>query len=219
MEQKLAFFLVFFTGLISVLNPLSAVPVWLSLTGTRSDADKRVLMRKIARNIFITLLVILLLGNYILNFFGITLPAIRIAGAILVLNSGLGMVINREKVSAKALTDDKSREDISFSPMTMPFLVGPGTMALVLSYADQVGPFWESWQHLAAHSLLILGIALAALVAYLAIRSSEYLQRYLGSTGIVAMTKIMGFIVLSVGVQMLLNTVDLLAKQYPQWLG
>jgi multiple antibiotic resistance protein len=216
MEHNLAFFLIFFTGLLSVMNPLSAVPVWLGLTADRTEADKRMLLRKIVRNVVVTLMVVLLLGNFILGFFGITLPAIRIAGALLILNSGLGMVINREKVSAKALTDDKAREDISFSPMTMPFLVGPGSMAFVLSYADQVGSPWDDWGKLLAYGLLLVAILLVAVVAFLALRSSGYLQRYLGSTGIVAMTKIMGFIVLSVGVQMLLNTAAQLIDQYPQ---
>lgn len=213
MSESTQFFLIFFTGLITMMNPLSAVPVFLSMTADRDEREKRRLLRKVARNIVLTLVVVLFVGSYILNFFGITIPALRIAGAILVINNGMGMVLNRERVSQRTLDKDTERVDISFAPLTMPFIVGPGTIAFTLGYADQISAIW-TLDGLVSHSILIVGIILSALISYIVLRSSTYLTRLLGQSGIVAMTKIMGFIVLSIGIQLVLNVAKIILQQF-----
>ncbi|MCE3008005.1 MAG: MarC family NAAT transporter [Bacteroidetes bacterium] len=212
MTYGLDFYLIFLTGLVTMMNPLSVVPVFLGLTHDRDEKEKRRILWRVANYGFFMLVVVLLAGSYILNFFGITIPALRIGGSILIMNSGYNMLQNRGNVSKKTLEQDNERDDISFAPLTMPLTVGPGTIALTLSYAERVPALWNL-NGVMVHVFLLAAILVAMALVYLVLRSSEYLQRVLGHTGIAAMTRIMGFIVLCIGIQILLSTTGELLRE------
>ncbi|MBX3101130.1 MAG: MarC family protein [Bacteroidetes bacterium] len=200
--------LIFFTGLFSIVNPVGAVPVWLMLTADRTEQDKKVLLCRVSRNMLFMLLAVLLFGTFILTFFGITVTAIRIAGAFMIIINAFNMLRNGPKLPGKS--PDAEREDISFAPLTMPLLVGPGTIAIVLSYSNELGYAWTSWQAVTQYGFLLMSILAVTVASYIVLRYSSKLLRLLGNTGLVALSKIMGFILLSIGVQILLVTLHTL---------
>ena len=130
-----------FTALFSVVNPLGAVPLFLSLTADNTNVLKKQQALKACIYFAVILITFLMIGTYILNFFGITIDSMKIAGGLIIIRSGYdlmggtykkGRAIN-EKVEAEAI----EKEDISFSPLAMPMLAGPGSISLLISMAAE----------------------------------------------------------------------------------
>ncbi len=196
-------------ALFSVVNPFGSVPVFLALTPDHTPMERR----KTARNTSIYFTMILLTfffaGTYILNFFGINLNAMRIAGGMVILSSGLallgGKMAESRTVSQKVKEEALEKEDISFAPMAMPMLSGPGSISLLIGmYAENVQ--WED-------RFLIAGVILATgVIVYGILRSSPYLFKLLGLGGIKAMSRIMGFLVMAIGVQYIISGIVDLVK-------
>lgn len=152
---------------------------------------------------FGVLIVFLLIGTFVLSFFGISLPGIRIAGGLIIMRAGYSM-LNPES-SGKKLTDEDQaaaleKEDISFSPLALPLLSGPGSIAVVIGFASQAGNFYDYIVHGVA-------IFLVVLITYLLIRLAPVSAKYIGHTGLNVMTRLMGFIVLAISVQFILSGV------------
>lgn len=190
-----------FTSLVSVVNPMAAMPVFLSLTEDSSDLDRARTARKAAVYMFLVLLIFLLAGTYILSFFGISLPGMRIAGGLIILRSGYSM-LNPEKGGKKLSEEDqdaaKEKEDISFSPLAMPLLSGPGSIAVVIGLGSQTqGPI--------DYLVIAVAVLMTALISYGILRVSPRLVKYIGKTGMSVMTRMMGFIALCIGVQFIIN--------------
>lgn len=183
-----------FTTLFSIVNPFSAMPVFLTLTADDRAAERaRTALRACVYMVFI-LSVAFFGGQYILNFFGINIQHLRIAGGILLMRSAFELLTpgaNRDRVGPDALEESKHKDDISFTPLAMPMLSGPGSMAICIglirpTYFDK--------------ALTVLGFALVALAAFLILLFSLRLTRVLGKPGMAAMARIMGFITLAIGV-------------------
>lgn len=191
----------FFTvlaGLFSVVNPLGAVPVFLAMTPTFDRRERA----KTARNTSIYFVLILLTfffaGTLILSFFGISISAMRIAGGIVIFLSGYtllsGHFAEGRAVDKKVRNEALEKDDISFSPMAMPLLSGPGSISLLISlYAIHEG--WNE-RLVIAGVILVLGV-----LVFLILRSAPYLFRIMGQAGLKAMSRIMGFIVMAIGIQ------------------
>lgn len=190
-----------FTSIISVANPLAAMPVFISLTEYNSDQERAVIAKKSSFYMFGILLTFLLLGTYIMSFFGISLPGIRIAGGLIILRAAYAMLNpdhSERKISEEAQEAAKEKEDVSFSPMAMPMLSGPGSIAVVIGLASQSEGVMD---------LLIMSIAiiLVAIISYGVLRLAPFSAKYIGPTGMNAITRMMGFIAMAIGVQFILN--------------
>lgn len=190
-----------FTSIISVANPLGAMPVFVSLTNHNTDDERAAIAQKASFYMFLILTLFLLAGTYIMSFFGISLPGIRIAGGLIIMRAAYVMLTPGS--DERKLTDEdkeaaKSKEDVSFSPMAMPMLSGPGSIAVVIGLASQAEGFAD---------LLIVTIAiiLCAIVAYSILRLAPFSAKYIGPTGMSAITRMMGFIAMCIAVQFILN--------------
>ena len=137
-------------------------------------------------------------GTLILELFGIRISAMRIAGGVMILSSGYGLIsgkfaenraINKE-VEEEAL----QRQDISFAPLAMPLLSGPGSISYLITQYNE-NPSWE------AHLVVAAVIVILGFLVYLILRSARYLYTLLGEAGLKALSRVMGFIVMSLGVQ------------------
>jgi len=197
----LTLFIAAFTSIISVANPLAAMPVFLSLTERNTKTERISIAKKSSFYMFVVLIVFLLLGTYIMSFFGISLPGIRIAGGLIILRAAYAMLNpahSERKISEEAQEAAKQKEDISFSPMAMPMLSGPGSIAVVIGLASQAKGFMD---------LLItsLAIILVAGISYGVLRLAPFSARYIGPTGMSVITRMMGFIAMAIGVQFILN--------------
>lgn len=190
-----------FTSLFSVVNPITAMPVFMSLTEGDSDAEKAKTARKASIYMFIVLITFLLIGTYILSFFGISLPGMRIAGGLVIVRAGFSM-LNPETSGRKLTNEDqeaaKEKEDISFSPLAMPLLSGPGSIAVVIGFGSQATGITD---------LIVNAVAvfLTALMAWGILKVAPWLNKLIGKSGMTVITRMMGFLVLAIGVQFVIN--------------
>lgn len=197
-------FVAAFTSIISVANPLAAIPVYLSLTERNTDAERVHTAQKSSFYMFVVLTIFLLAGTYIMSFFGISLPGIRIAGGLIILRAAYAMLNPdhaERKISEEAEEAAKTKEDISFSPMAMPMLSGPGSIAVVIGLASQADSFMDL-------AIITAAIVMVALISYGLLRLAPFSARYIGPTGMGAITRMMGFIAMAIGVQFILNGIS-----------
>ncbi len=198
-----AIFLGTFIGLLPIINPLAAAPTFLAITEGDSPARRREQARKGCFYMVGILVSFLIGGTFIMNFFGISIPGLRIAGGIMMTGIGMGMLTAQK---GAANPDDEEREaarkkvDISFSPLAMPMLSGPGSIAVTLGFTSLA----TSWTDYFA---IIAGIISVALLTYVVLRLSGKIVGLIGPVGLNAMTKIMGFLIMCIGVQFVVNGV------------
>jgi len=193
-----------FTSLFSVVNPLAAMPLFLSLTDRFSEQERILTANKATLYMLGVLITFLLIGTFILSFFGISLAGIRIAGGLIIMRAAYSM-LNPEKGGRKLTEEDEAaaleKEDISFSPLALPLLSGPGSIAVVIGFATQADGITD---------YVINGIAVVLVVAvtYGILRLAPISAKYIGHTGLNVMTRLMGFIALAISVQFILSGIS-----------
>lgn len=197
-------FLGIFSALFSVVNPFGAVPIFVSLTEGASFKELRKQSMKIGFFMVMILLVFFFSGNMILQFFGIQLEHVRIAGGLLISTSAMNLVgkdAYKGKFIAKEVEEESmERDDITFTPMTMPMLAGPGAIALMISLngrAEYHGVFGSL--------NMVLAVLSVASLTTVILMFSDRLNKFLGKAGMSALSRMMGFIVLSIGISMIMN--------------
>jgi multiple antibiotic resistance protein len=195
-------FLAIFTALFSVVNPFGAIPIFLALTHDLDNKTRRNQALKTSIYMIIILLVFFFAGKLILNFFGIRIEDIRIAGGILISITAFQLVLpgsHKGKPIAKEVQEEgMEKDDISFTPMAMPVLSGPGAIAVI------IGIFNETNATI-GYINTVLSVILLAVFAYFILSYSEKIQKILGKAGMSALSRMMGFIVLAIGVSMIMN--------------
>jgi multiple antibiotic resistance protein len=189
-----------FLSILPVVNPFSKPPIFLSITEGWTVAERRTEAFKASLYAFIILIVSLLAGTFILEFFSISLPALQIAGGLLIARTAFQM-LNPQKehhqTSAEE-NDARQREDVSFVPLAMPLLSGPGSMAVMINLATEV-QFWGEWV------IFSLAAAAVCIISYFVLAESVRLVRVLGINGMNALSKLMGFLLLALAVQFMIN--------------
>ncbi len=196
-------FLITFAALFSVINPLGSVPIFLGLTQGDSKETKNKTALWASINVFIILVISFLIGKIILNFFGISIDVLRIAGGVVICSSGFGLLSGtfskRRGVNKKVTDDAQQRSDIALTPLAIPMMAGPGSMSLLIAM-DQDYPE-------ITNKLIIVGAIMGvAISVFLVLRSANYISKLLGASGIVAISRIIGFLVLAIGIQYIINS-------------
>ncbi len=184
-------------GLLPIMNPFSTAPLLVALTAgmTEEERNRQTLLGCLyAFGILATFLVA---GRFIISFFGISLPGIRIAGGLLVSTLGFRMVLPATESGEKNVP---AKKDIAFSPLAMPSLSGPGSISVVLATSAQI----PNDKMVVGNIVVLIGIAATTLIAWLVLRGAIFLVRFMGQTGIDAMTRIFGFLLICIGVQFVL---------------
>ncbi|GAB1489757.1 MarC family protein [Opitutaceae bacterium] len=190
-------------ALLPLINPLAATPAFLAITEGDSEERRRDQALKGCIYMVAILVAFLIGGTFIMNFFGLSLPGMRIAGGFLVAGIGLSMLAPPDR---RAREDDhetaaaRAKRDISFTPLAMPTLSGPGSIAVTLGFSSLAKDPLD-------YGAIILGILFVAAVTYLALRLSGRIVQVIGVNGMSALTRIMGFLLLCVGVQFVVNGV------------
>lgn len=197
-------FVLLFAALFSVLNPIGTVPIFVGLTEgyTKAELSKTSLWTAI--NVFIILIIAFYVGQYVLSFFGITITALRIAGGILITNSGFNLMNGKfsknKGINKKVEEEAQERSDIALTPLAMPMLAGPGSMSLLIAFYQE----HNSTKEIIFSTLAILAVAI---VIFIILRSAYYLSRILGSSGIVAISRIVGFLTIAIGIQYIISAI------------
>jgi multiple antibiotic resistance protein len=189
-----------FLAILPVVNPFSKPPIFLSITEGWTNQERRSEAFKASLYAFIILLVSLLAGTFVLEFFSISLPALQIAGGLLIARTAFQM-LNPQKEHHQTPAEEhdaKQREDVSFVPMAMPLLSGPGSMAVMINLATEV-KFWVEWL------IFIVAAAAVCFISFFVLAESVWVARFLGVNGMNALSKLMGFLLLALAIQFMLN--------------
>ncbi|MGY4828050.1 MarC family protein [Sphaerotilaceae bacterium SBD11-9] len=194
--------------LLPIINPLSGAPVFMTLTGGDPTLTQR-LARQIAINCWFIIVGALLIGTYVLELFGISLPIVRIGGGLLVAASGWRMLQQGDQdevrsAVARTQTEPPSEAEVfkrSFFPITFPLTTGPGTIAAAIALGASLPR--QPARYVIGAVMAIAGAALTVSVVYLVYRYSAGLMRRLGEVGTLVMIRMMGFILLCIGIEIM----------------
>jgi multiple antibiotic resistance protein len=187
-------------ALLPVINPVASAPVLLSITEGDSEARRAWQVKRGCFFMVAILVGFLFGGGFIIRFFGISIPGIRIAGGLLVSGIALSMLAtpHEDADERRRREEARAKRDISFSPLAMPMLSGPGSIALTIGFTSLA----DRWLDYVA---IILGIVVVAVISYVTLRLSGRIMRLIGANGMNALTKFMGFLLLCIGVQFIVN--------------
>jgi multiple antibiotic resistance protein len=191
------FFLMAFTAIFVIVNPIGNVMVFLSLTEDRGFDEKKQIAKKTAIFGCLVLVIFAIFGDFILSFFQITVDSLRVIGGILLLAIAMDMMQGRKpraKHTPEEVKESGEREDISFFPLAIPMLAGPGaiTTAIVLMKTAETIPF---------KVIVLISIIFTFLITGILFRMSEQIHRVLGVTGSMVVTRMMGLVLGAIAVQ------------------
>jgi multiple antibiotic resistance protein len=193
--------------LLPIINPLSTAPVFITTVGKNQLLAGR-LARQVAINSWFVIVTSMLIGTYVLALFGISLPVVRIGGGLLVASTAWRLLHRTDDDEVHALaaqeTYDMSHAEVvrrSFFPITFPLTTGPGTIAASIALGAQIPS--SPALYLAGAFVAAAGAAIVATALYLIFRNSTSLVAWLGDVGMLVMTRLMAFILLCIGIQIM----------------
>ncbi|MCF6291376.1 MAG: NAAT family transporter [Desulfobacterales bacterium] len=187
-----------FIGVLAIVNPLGAIPVFISLTRAKSHLERKRTAGIAAVTVVIILIISAWAGELILGFFGVTIPALRVGGGLLILLMAIDMLHSR--MSGVRHTEEEAgiaadKEDVAVVPLAIPLMSGPGAISLVIIDANQAAGGWIE-RLLFSACIVVVGVAV-----WLSLRLAEEIGRTIGVTGLNIATRIMGLLLAAIGVQ------------------
>ena len=184
-----------FLALFPIVDPFGGVPIFFSMTSAWTAKDRQRTTLKTGVWVFIILVTFLFFGRFVLYFFGISLPVLKIAGGLIVANTAWGMVTSHARITPEESHEAEDKEDISLTPLAMPLMSGPGAIGVIMGLAAHV-------DSAASYMGMVIGIAAVALTVFLFFYMGGPLVRRLGPSAVGAINKIFGFLILAIAVQL-----------------
>lgn len=193
MEQLLSAAAGTFLALFPITDPLGAVPVFHSLTVDSTPHRRGRQARQVAINVIVVLTITLVVGRFVLDFFGISLGVLQIAGGLLLARTAWTMI----SVSERSEEVQKARpDDVTLIPLTIPLISGPGAIGMVIGLAAKSS-------HITGYVGALLGILGLGILLYLFLTLGGPLVRLMGKGGLRAFTQILGFLILAISIQLM----------------
>ncbi len=187
-----------FTALLAILNPFGAIPVFLAITGQSSEAERKKLTRTVGISVAIILSVSTLIGERLLDFFGISIASFQVGGSILLFLMAVSMM-HAEDVFSKGTPEEAAaaiaREGVAVVPLAIPLLAGPGSISTIIVYTN----LSDSWTH---RALIILCSMLAAFVTWVVLRTATRLGNFLGKIGLNVASRLMGLLLAAIAIEL-----------------
>lgn len=204
----LSLFITSFISLFALINPLSALPVFISLTDGNLPEWRDSQIRKTCIYIIIICVSSYFIGTHILNFFGISINSLKIAGGIIISRSGFLLLNAQHKrdVSDKIREESMEKEDISFSPLAMPLLSGPGSMSLLINMSI------ENQGKISKDLVIVAAIIAVVICIYIIFSIAPKILKRTGQAGLTSISKVMGFLVLAIGIEMTIGSLLIMLK-------
>lgn len=196
----------FFVGLFALVNPFGIIPVFISMTSYQVPAARNKTNLTAILSVAIILCISLFLGDIILQFFGISIDSFRIAGGILVVTIAMSMIsgkLGEDKQNKQEKSETAIRESIGVVPLALPLMAGPGAISSTIVWSTR----YHSWQNLLGFSI---SVALFACCCWLLFRAAPLMVRVLGQTGINVITRIMGLLLMALGIEFVVTGVKAL---------
>jgi multiple antibiotic resistance protein len=199
--QVFQFSLLAITSVFFLVDPFAVIPVFLAVTADSPHTERRNMAKRAAWTCCIVLASFSVAGSLIFRAFGITLPAFKIAGGIILLQIGLDMLQARQsgtKATPEEEQEGAEKADASIIPLGMPMLAGPGAISTVMVL---VGESHAAWQHAVVYGTIIF----SAYASFLVLAAADRVRLYLGNTGIRILMRLMGLLLVSLAVQFVAN--------------
>ena len=195
-----------FMAFFAIMNPISNLPAYMALVADDSQNISRKIAFRSLLIAFVIVTVFIFSGDFIFKVFGITIVSFRIAGGILVAVIGYHMINGNHSPSYKGMEQQAVNSDpmsIAISPLAMPLFAGPGTITTALSLANG---------GLQNQLITIVAFAFLCVITYLLLRSAKQIAEFLGENLMKIITKLMGLLLFSIGIQMIITSVQSLIK-------
>ena len=196
-----------FMAFFAIMNPISNLPAYMALVADDSQKISRKIAFRSLLFAFVIITVFIFSGDFIFKVFGITIVSFRIAGGILVAVIGYHMINGNHSPSYKGMEQQAVNSDpmsIAISPLAMPLFAGPGTITTALSLANG---------GLRNQLITVVAFAILCVITYLLLRSAKQIAGFLGKNLMKIITKMMGLLLFSIGIQMIIVSVQTLIKQ------
>jgi multiple antibiotic resistance protein len=201
-------FIGIFAALISVVNPLGTIPVFISLTKEETKRNRNKTAIWTSFNVAVILLISFFIGNYVLQFFGVSINSLRIAGGLIITAAGFSL-LNGSFTKHKGMkrssvqVDIETRAEVSLTPLAIPMLAGPGSISLLIAYNQTATSLYDFLWGTAA-------IIATSLVVFLVLKSSQFIVKLLGGSGLNAVSRIIGFIEIAIGIEYVTSAIQAL---------
>jgi len=189
-----------FLALFPIVNPSGGVPLFFSLTSNLSAGERNRTVLKTAIYVTVILIFFMFLGRFVLDFLGISLPVLKIAGGLIVANTAWGMVTASSRITGAESHEASTKEDISLTPMAIPMLSGPGSIGVVMGLAADA-------DSKVAYLGMVIAIAAIGLAVYLFLRLGGPLVERLRPCATGAINRVFGFLILAIAVQLVWDSV------------
>jgi multiple antibiotic resistance protein len=201
LADLLQFAFVALTSVFFLVDPIAAIPTFLAMTADHDRLDRRHMAKRAALTCMVVLTGFAAAGKPIFRLFGITLPAFKIAGGVILLLIGLDMLRARRsptKETPGEAEEGAGKEDVGIIPLGIPMLAGPGAISTVMVLMGGVPDWWYGIPVFAA-------ITIVSLVSYWVLAGADRVRQYLGETGIRILTRMMGLMLTAIAIQFMLN--------------
>ena len=209
-QNEFQFFIFCLTTLFTLINPIGIAPILIIMTERFNTKEKTIIAKNGALTAFITLTLFSLLGSVIFNFFGITIEAFQIMGGILFFRNGLRMLdakIGRSRTTPAEQEESLDSDDIAISPIGIPLIAGPGAITATMLLSSETPQIYS-------HLTLILSIITVLSFVYVILKNGDFLLKFLGTTGIRIIQRLMGLILMVIAVQFVINGLTSLIKLF-----
>ncbi len=201
MELAIEHILKFAITIFTTMNPLGAIPFYLSMTKDQEEEGLKHVRRACSLAVFVILMVSMLLGEKLLAFFGISLASFRIGGGLLIFTMAFGMISAKaaaNKMTSSEIREQSQTDEIGIVPLAIPLLAGPGTISTTIIHAQQFTTIYH-WVGATLVSVLF-GLLILYILAY-----GRKIGEKLGVTGLNVFTRIMGIILLALAIEMIIG--------------
>jgi multiple antibiotic resistance protein len=190
-----------FISLLALINPVGAIPFFLSLTANHTETEQRRTIRIASISVFCVIAITALCGQQIISFFGISVGSLEVGGGIIMLLMAINM-LNAQIGNARATPEERfeaeSKDNIAVVPLAIPLLTGPGAISTVIIYSASFHHWYDRV------SLIVIGAVLAAL-CFLSLKLAEPIARWVGRTGINIGTRLMGLMLSALAVEFIVD--------------
>mgnify|MGYP006109915909 CR=1 FL=1 len=197
----LEFFILCFSSLFALINPIGNVPIFITLTENYNQKERNKIALKAIMFSFFVLIMFAQIGDLIFSFYGITIHAFRIAGGILLFKISLDMVESkrsRTKTTPSEMEEAEEKNEVAYTPIGIPLIAGPGSIASIMILSSEAKNFLDK-------TTLFATLAIVLIITYIIFKLSKVLSNYFGKSGLRIMQRIMGLILLVISIEFILK--------------
>ncbi|RLM04311.1 stress protection protein MarC [Gibbsiella quercinecans] len=209
--------------LLPLANPLTTVALLLGLSGNMTREERQLQSRMASIYVFFIMIVAFYAGQLVMKTFGISIPGLRIAGGLIVAFIGFRMLFPQQKADEAPEVESKNTElrkktsaNIAFVPLAMPSTAGPGTIAMIISTASSIKENTLGFAHWVLMVAPVVTFLSVSLILWTCLSSSGTIMKLVGQSGIEAISRLMGFLLVCMGVQFVINGILEIIATYPQ---